>query len=124
MDMSKTNQETKKLVLFDFDGVLVHTLEFSYKIHTYKNKNFTWERFQSFSNGNFHEEFEKAVKEENFIPTDDFYDKYAEKLSELTIHDILHKTILALSSLYILSIISSTNGNVIKDFLEKQNLTS
>ena len=56
--------ENKKLVMFDFDGVLVNTLDIRYRLHKDVNENLTFERFNSFSEGNFHEEMAKAVKKE------------------------------------------------------------
>src|ERR1035437_5500951 len=114
--------ENKKIVMFDFDGVLVNTLEFSYKIHTRNNKDFTWERFKSFSDGNFHEGFDKAVHEENFVAIDNFYEHYEKELKKLTIHEVLNKTIAELSKKYILLIISSTDGSSINKFLKKEKL--
>ncbi len=69
-----------RLVIFDFDGVLVNTSKLSYQIHTLKNPNFTWEHFQEYSTGNFHEGYEKAVKEGKHIPADDYYGEYKKGL--------------------------------------------
>lgn len=112
----------KKVVLFDFDGVLVNTLQFSYQIHKDKNENFTWQRFQDFSNGNFHEEFQKALTQERFVLVDDFYGKYNDKLREVRINEILHDTIVYLSKYYTLAIISSTETVHIKEFLQREKL--
>ncbi len=111
-----------KLIIFDFDGVLANTIEFSYKIHTIKNKNLTFKQFQEYSTGNFHEGYEKAVKEGRHIPPDDFYGDYKKGLDVLTIEDILHDSILSLATNYRLMIISSTSSSYINDFLIKENL--
>ncbi len=116
--------DKKKIVMFDFDGVLVNTLDFSYKIHKINNKDFTWERFQDFSNGNFHEGFQRVLDEENFILIDDFYGHYKKELDLLSIQDIICSTIRDLASKYTLVIISSTTSHVIKEFIEKENLSS
>lgn len=124
MNMNGESQKSKKLVIFDFDGVLVNTLNFSYKIHQDKNKDLTWESYQNFANGNFHDGFEKAVKDGKIIPTDNFYEIYEKDLNILNIVDILRLTINHLSDLYILVIISSTPSYLIKDYLNKQDLIS
>lgn len=115
-------KKNKKVILFDFDGVLVNTLEFSYKIHKRKNPNFTWERFQSYSDGNFHDGYTKAVESGEHIPTDDFPKQYKDELVHITIHDILHDAVLSLATNYNIAIISSTTSNVIKDFITQENL--
>ncbi len=112
-----------KLIIFDFDGVLVNTEKLSYQIQTIKNKDFTWERFQEYSFGNFHESYDKAVKEGKHIPADDFYGSYKKGLGVMTIQDVLHDAILSLASNYRLAIISSTNSSFISDFLAKESLS-
>lgn len=111
-----------KLILFDFDGVLANTIEFSYKIHTKKNKDLTWKHFQDYSLGNFWEGYEKAVKEGKHIPADDFHGDYKKGLDMLTIEKILHDLVLSLAKKYKLVVISSTNSTHINDFLKKENL--
>ncbi|MBI2630698.1 HAD family hydrolase [Candidatus Nomurabacteria bacterium] len=112
-----------KLVIFDFDGVLANTIELSYTIHTAKNPNMTLEHFKEYSNGNFYENYNKAVKEGRHIPADDFYGDYKKGLDILTIDKILHDSILFLSKKYKLVIISSTNSSFINDFLANENLS-
>lgn len=116
------NLENKKIVMFDFDGVLANTLELSFEIHKIKNPELTWKHFQDYSNGNFHDGYNKAVKDGKHIPADDFPGQYKNKLQLLTIHDILHDAILGLASDYILVIISSAGSSLINDFLIKENL--
>jgi phosphoglycolate phosphatase len=111
-----------KAILFDFDGVLANTIELSFKIHTVKNKNLTLEHFQNYSTGNFYDGYDKAVKEGKHIPADDFYGEYKKGLDILTIHEILHDAVMALSQNYKLVIISSTDSSYIKDFLIKEKL--
>lgn len=115
-------KENKKIVMFDFDGVIINTLEFSYQIHKINNKDLTWERFQDFSNGNFHDGFERALKEENFISIGNFYDHYDKNLIKLNIHEVIQNALLFLASKYKLVIISSTHATQICNFLKKENI--
>jgi phosphoglycolate phosphatase len=116
------DSKNKKLVIFDFDGVLANTLEFSYKIHKDVNGALTWEKFQSFGMGNFHEKLEKFTKEESYIAPKNFYELYKEKISLISIHDILRETILQLKDQFKLVIVSSTFSSYISDFLKKEKL--
>ena len=116
------DSKNKKLVIFDFDGVLADTEEFCYKIHKDFNGTLTWEKFQSFGVGNFHEGMGKAVQEEAYIVPPDFYTLYEKNLSVISIHDILRDTVLLLKDKYRLSVISSTSSPYISKFLEKENI--
>ncbi|MDE2030863.1 MAG: HAD family hydrolase [Patescibacteria group bacterium] len=116
--------QSKKLVLFDFDGVLVNTFDSTFRISKIKNKDLTWERFKDFQNGNFHDNLQKDVKKNNFVIIDNFYDHYKKDLNDLTIEDILHEAITFLAKDNFLVIVSSTRSDIINDFLEKENLLS
>jgi phosphoglycolate phosphatase len=116
------NPENKKVVLFDFDGVLVNTAQFCYEIHQTKNKDFTLERLISFSDGNFLDGYFNAVENEGHVEVPDFYDQYDQRISKLHIPDILHNAVTTLASAYILVIVSSTHSSVIHKFLKKENI--
>lgn len=111
-----------KLVIFDFDGVLANTLEFAFGIHKEKNPNFTWEKFQDFSNGSFVEGIKNAVEKNSHVIPSDFKEKYKEEIEKIKINDVLHQTILSLCGKYIFIIVSSTESYLINDFLIKENL--
>jgi phosphoglycolate phosphatase-like HAD superfamily hydrolase len=114
------DSDKKKLVIFDFDGVLVNTLEFSFDEHKKLNSTLTWKKFQDFSNGNFRIGMGKAVDEENYKIPDEWDDLYTKNIKDLTISDVLNKTIKELSTKYILTIVSSSSTAVINKFLEKE----
>lgn len=118
------NQENRKIVMFDFDGVLVNTHDSSFEIHKRKNPHFTWERFQSYSDGNFMDGYLKAVKDGEHIPTENFPEQYHSNLITLSVHDILSSVVQALAEKYLLVVISSSNGTAIKNFLEKENIVN
>lgn len=115
------NEGNKKLVMFDFDGVLINTIEWSFDLHKKHNPNFTREKFDSFVEGNFIDGIEKAVEEGHIIPKN-WGEKYGEFVMRLTINDILHDSVLHLASKYILAVVSSTPNNFIKNYLEKENI--
>ncbi len=116
------NPENKKLVMFDFDGVLVNTLPMAYQIHKDRNNHLTWERFQDFSNGNFVEGIGEAITLGEHVVPDNFHDEYQKNLLTFTIHDILNDTILSLADRYILTVVSSSRSSFIQEFLQKENL--
>ncbi len=114
--------KSKKLVIFDFDGVLVNTLEMSYSIHRENNESFTKERFMKLHDGNFHENYRSLVDKEGHVETLNFYEKYQNKLMTYSIESILHDAVIHLSSSFILTIVSATDENVISDFIKKEKL--
>lgn len=116
------NLINKKLVIFDFDGVLVNTLDFSFAIHKALNKDLTWERFKDFSNGNFHDGIGNALKEGSYVIPTEWDEHYDKNIINLTISDVLNNTVKNLSEDYRLAIVSSSGSNSIEKFLEKEGI--
>jgi phosphoglycolate phosphatase len=109
-----------KLILFDFDGVLIHTHIVCYEIHKELNPNLKYEFFQSLSHGNFPELYRKAENEKKIIHNPNFRSIYMDRLSGLRMPEELKKIIIKLSEKYSLFIISSTASDRIRPFLEKE----
>jgi len=119
---NKMDLKDKKLVIFDFDGVLADTLPFAFKLHKENNPTFTWDKYQKFGMGNFFDFMNKLVNGEMHIFPKDFDDKYKEHIEKINVEDVLSETIKILSKDYILTVVSSTAGNVINKFLTKEKL--
>ncbi len=116
------NSNIKKLVIFDFDGVLVNTLNFSFAIHKNLNNDLTWEKFQDFSNGNFHDGIGKAMKEESYTIPNNWDELYDSNIKKLTISDVLNNSIKFLSQTNHLVVVSSSGSNSIANFLVKEKV--
>lgn len=113
----------QKLVIFDFDGVLADTEEFCYKIHKDVNKTLTWKEWQSFCDGNFIDGIINASREDRpYVVPSDFTQRYKDEIEKINIHEALHEAILSLKNNYQIAVVSSTSGNLISNFLEKENL--
>ncbi len=110
----------KKLVLFDFDGVLVNTADLCYKIHQDANSGLTKERYKELTSYSWEEVIEKLRVEEGYKRPPDFDTHYENGLITLSIHDILLGTISVLTQKYILAIVSSSMSSSIRTFLEKE----
>jgi len=117
------NEENRKLVMFDFDGVLVNTIDWSFDLHKQYNPNFSREKFDSLTLGNFLDGMDKAVKEDNHIVPSDWGEKYGENLLNISIEDILRNSMIKLSGRYILAIVSSSSNQYIKDFINKEKIS-
>lgn len=115
-------ENKKKIVMFDFDGVLVNTLQFSFGVHKKLNTELTWENFQDFSNGNFHSSMDKIRNDGTYNFPSKWDEEYWENIQKITISDILNETIKELSFESILAIVSSSTTGLINKFLEKENI--
>jgi len=116
------DSQDKKMVVFDFDGVIVNTLPFCFIFYKKYNPDLTWEKYQEFSNGNFVDSVKEAIENGSHTDPKDFFENYQEKISETEIIDVLFETIISLSQEYYLAIVSSTPSKIIKNYLTKKNL--
>lgn len=115
------NPDNKKLVIFDFDGVLANTIQLSFNIHKEYNPDFTMEKLQDICNGNFIDNMKAENDKMNHKDPLNFHEKYENEIMKMNIDEILFKTIEELNKNYILAIVSSTTTIYIKNFLEKEN---
>lgn len=116
------NNQNKKLVIFDFDGVLANTEKFCFDLHKESNKNLSWSEFQGFCNGNFVDGVVKAVNEKSHVIPDNFYDKYEKEIEKITVNSSICGTVKSLSENFTICIVSSTESYLIKNFLIKEKL--
>lgn len=114
--------EHKKLVLFDFDGVLVNTVQISYNIHKEVNPSLTLEKYQELSNGDFEIETQKMAEQGKYTVPENYFEKRHAGVHKATIQEILRATIQSLSQKYKLYIVSSSPSSVVRTFLKNQNL--
>ena len=116
------NNQNKKLIIFDFDGVLANTEKFCFDLHKKSNKNLSWSEFQGFCNGNFVDGIAKAINEKSHVIPDNFYDKYEKEIEKITVNSSIYETVKSLSENFIICIVSSTESYLIKNFLIKEKL--
>ncbi len=110
----------KKLIMFDFDGVLIDTLLACYSINTKVNDSLSIEEYKSFFEGNINHSFRWDGTPRSKHP--DFFTEYNEGTRELKIPLVLKKVILELSKKYRLTIVSSTITKSIEDILRREDL--
>jgi len=110
-----------KLVIFDFDGVIVNTFDMALGISTIINPGMTPEKYRSFFIGNFysHDLKDEAEIEGKKIK---YFDEYSQKLKSETTEEIIKEQIKNISQKYSLTIVSSTISPVIKEYLIKEGL--
>ena len=95
--------QNKKLVIFDFDGVLVDTLEMLFSINQKINEDFSLEEYKSLFEGNIYTSLRKNGKPKNTHP--DFFNLYNLNSRKIVVPEILKFVIKELNKNYILVII-------------------
>ena len=113
-----------KVVLFDFDGVIVDTLEFSLALNRTINPLLTKETYQSFFDGNIYEVEDSHSDTYTWIGDDQWYPLYSKHIMEKPHVSGMEKFIEDLSRSFPLAIVSSTISAPIDDYLRKYDLAT
>ncbi|MCX6757876.1 MAG: HAD hydrolase-like protein [Candidatus Nomurabacteria bacterium] len=110
----------KKIVLFDFDGVLVDTLLIYYGISKQVNSDMSLEEYKTFFEGNIHD----AIRQDGSMrkPHKDFHREFEPFIREIKIPQILKDILNNLAHKYTLIIVSSTPTNAIKQILKNERV--
>ncbi len=110
----------KKLIMFDFDGVLVDTLIMHYEMIRKSNPaSFSLERFKDIFNGNI---FEHVKKSSDVNQPSRFFEEYEDRTREIVIPEIIKSSLKTLSNKYTLSIVSSTTSKIILKILNEAEI--
>ncbi|MBI3952814.1 MAG: HAD family hydrolase [Candidatus Doudnabacteria bacterium] len=114
----------KKIILFDFDGVIADTFDFCYTLHKMSYPENSVEDYRNKFAGNINEALHsvEAKPEEVNKSNRDFFSLYKPQLMKLEVINNMAQVISNLAADYDLFIISSTDTNVIKEFLEREKL--
>ncbi len=115
------NGDHKKLVMFDFDGVLIDTLGICYDINIQMNENLSLDEYKGFFEGNINNSI--RVNGEPRIKHPDFFNQYDLNTRDIIIPQVLKKIVKDLSQNYILTIVSSTGSSSIKSILEREGIS-
>jgi len=115
----------RKIVAFDFDGVIVDSIKLSYDINKELMPDLDYEDWRTWSNGNFHEIVRKR-NDIKFLFNDDNYRYFRKRYNKEVlkilpiagINNILNK----MNEKYTLVVISSNSQKSIELYLKKHNL--
>lgn len=110
----------KKLVMFDFDGVLIDTLIMHHKISQEINKDLSLSAFRDLFNGNI---FDSVKNSPTVKQHPRFFERFEEQSRELNISQSLKDLINELSENYILAIVSATPSALIEKILKQANMS-
>lgn len=114
------SSQNKKLVMFDFDGVLIDTLFVLYGINTKINKNLSLEEYKNIFTGNIYNALRPDGTKKKSHP--EFSNLYDNRTRELKVPAVLKDCVKELSGKYDLAIVSSTGNSSIKKILEREGI--
>ncbi|MBI4272590.1 HAD family hydrolase [Candidatus Uhrbacteria bacterium] len=112
-----------KLIFFDFDGVIVDTLDMAARIIFEKNPfPDVVDHIRRVSEGNVTEQLRKLYAQGRFRWDPEFHIKYSEQLQLLLPVPGIAEMLRKMNSEHALSIVSSSHTDPIRSFLETHNL--
>ena len=113
----KKEKRTKKVLIFDFDGVLTHSFEPAYEVSRIFYPNLKIREYKSLFEGNI-----LITRKKGAPDPCDFDSKLIKKIEEYLPRLYIEKVTTQLSKKYTLVIVSSTWDKIIIKFLEKFNI--
>ena len=112
----------KKIILFDFDGVIVDSFQAAFRVSKVVDRNITEESFRSLFNGNINDWKKGLSKEEVRRADEEFFGRYLPTLKQARVFPGMEKVIAELGKKYTLLIISSTISSQIRTFMERNKI--
>lgn len=110
----------RKVIIFDFDGVIVDSKHLSYSINKNMMPDLEYSEWKSWFEGNLYKKIRK--EHANDKSHDVFFEKYNIGIVNLLPIEGISEVIKKLADKYTLVIISSSSQKAIGDFLNKYNL--
>lgn len=112
----------KKILLFDFDGVLVSSFHINFSINSSRGATITEDEYRQLFNGNIFSSLEKNRHKLAPINSEEFFNEYAPWLLKTGPVQGMPEVVATLGKLYPMAIVSSTIESPIEAYLKKFNL--
>jgi phosphoglycolate phosphatase len=112
-----------KALLFDFDGVIVDSFDFCFRITRYNSPELTEQGYRDRFNGNIYESSLNVAAQSKPVMTLDFWPPYVEELNKCSIRSEVKSAIQELHNEYDLFIVSSSISPAISEFLKRNALS-
>jgi len=111
-----------KIIIFDFDGVIVDSCQLSFEINKQSMVNMEYTDFQRWSEGNVYSLMDKGSFDSSHVEF--YFEQYSQKIKSLIPVEGMDKVIKKFKrDGYILAIVSSSDEDSINGFLKKYELT-
>jgi phosphoglycolate phosphatase len=108
----------EKIIIFDFDGVIVDSFDVAFEVKILERPTITKERYQANFNGNIAD----ATHEDEKVKEIDFPYEYGKRFKKLDIEQHIKDSLIKLSKEHRLFIVSSTVNSTIKEYLKRHEL--
>ena len=108
----------EKIIIFDFDGVIVDSFNVAFEVNRLAKPTITKERYQAKFNGNIAD----AKHEDEKVREIDFFYEYGERFKKLGINQNIKEAIVKLSKNHKLFIVLSTINSIIEEYLKRHGL--
>ncbi len=108
----------KKIVIFDFDGVIADSWGVAYELNVIQRPGTTEEQYAEMFHGNINTTLSKIP---NAVEIN-FFEEYEKRLGDISVFAGMKEVLATIAKKYEMIIISSTNSDVIQKFLERENL--
>jgi len=108
----------EKIIIFDFDGVIVDSFDVAFEVNKLARPTITRERYQAKFNGNI----ANATHEDEKTREIDFFYEYGERFKKLDIDQDIKDSLIKLSKEHKLFIVSSTTNPIIEEYLTRHGL--
>ena len=111
-----------KIIIFDFDGVLVNTLPRWFDLASIHNPDITYKYFQDLSNGNFHEVTARMSDQKVYVIPPKNEEHHSMWLKETELVPQMYELVQELSKEYTLFVVSSALTSNIVEYFERVGL--
>ena len=112
------DQKKKKLIFFDFDGVIADSFDAAFKVSKMIHPLLEEEDYRRRFDGNINETAVSSRVQKEYRPDIDFFTEYGPLLLKSPIFIGMKNVAVELSKKYILVIVSSTTTNLISEYLK------
>lgn len=108
----------EKIIIFDFDGVIVDSFHVALEVNQIARPTLTKERYQAMFNTNISD----AKHTDPEVTEIDFFTEYGKRFKTLGIETEVKESIIQLSKQFPLFIISSTINSIISEYLTRHDI--
>lgn len=110
--------DSKRILFFDFDGVIVDTYRMSLEIHQKENATLDEVDFRKYFEGNVNDTMEEERKKHPGVSILNFFSKYRRGVFKYPVVSGMAEVLHELSSLAPLIVVSSTQSSIIAEYTE------
>lgn len=114
----------KKLILFDFDGVIVDSFEYCLKINRTQHFDMTPELYRKFFEGNFYETFVKLMGKDKLTAKSkqEYWLAFMQGIDEILLYEGMKEVLSLLQKDYHLALVTSTISTAIIAIMQREGM--